>query len=423
MPEVQNGRQEHRGRRLLLDEATILADRLLAWLTAQPGCTDGSAVGTLRRRHERFDAIELLVAAEVPAATVAAFASAEDVGSVVRVTTAQASVVTSGGARVTLHAVVPSRYAEALQRLTGSAAHNRALAAGGTRRAAAPATEAELYERLGYASVPPELREGAGELDAARNGALPGLVTAADIQGDLHSHTTASDGANSIEEMARAAMARGSGYLAITEHSPNVNSLEPGIGLDAGRLREHVAAIREVAARLAPEGFTLLAGTEVDILRDGSLDYPDDVLAELDWVVASPHTELRQSPARATARMVAAAAHPLVDVIGHPTGRHLLHRAPAAIDITALVAACAEHGTFLEINSNPERLDLSARNARAAREAGVPLVVSTDAHEVATLANVAYGVTVARRAWAEPADVVNARPWAQVEAMRKRARA
>ncbi len=418
---VQNSRQDSRGRRVLLDEATELADRLLAWLTSQPGCTDGSAVGTLRRRHERFDAIELLVAAEVPAAIVAAFAASAAVGTVLGATTSRATVLTVDGMRVTLHAVVPSRYVAALQRLTGSPAHNRALAAGASR-GAAPTSEAELYERLGHPYLPPELREGTGELDAARAGELTDLVTVGDIRGDLHSHTTASDGVHSIEEMARAALARGYSYLAITEHTPNVNSLEPGIGLDVGQLREHVAAIREVAARLAPEGFTLLAGTEVDILRDGSLDYPDDVLAELDWVVASPHTELRQNAIRATAKMVAAASHPLVDVVGHPTGRHLSHRSPAATDIAALIAACAEHGTFLEINSNPERLDLSARNARAARQAGVPLVISTDAHEVGTLANIRYGVTVARRAWANPADIVNTRTWAEVEVMRKRAR-
>jgi DNA polymerase (family 10) len=411
-------RQDAPGRRLLLDEANLLAASFVDWLRAQPGCTDGSAVGTLRRQHERFDAIELLVSAESPAAIITAFCSSPTVRSVVRSGDSRATVITADGARVTLHAVVPARYAGALQRLTGSRAHNRALAA----RAASAATEAEVYERLGHAHLPPELREGAGELDATHRDRLRGLVTVDDIRGDLHSHTTASDGQNSIEEMARAAQARGYGYLAITEHTPAVNVLEPNIGLDVGRLREHVAEIREVAARLAPEGFRLLAGTEVDILPDGSLDYPDDVLAELDWVVASPHVNLRQSAVRTTARMVAAASHPLVDVIGHPTGRHLIQRRPAALDMTAMIAACAEHGTFLEINSNPERLDLSAANARAAREAGVPIVISTDAHEVATLANVRYGVTVARRAWAMPADIVNTRPWAEVEAMRKRAR-
>jgi DNA polymerase (family 10) len=417
--QVEISRQDIRGRRLLLDEAIALADNLLRWLREQPGCSDGSAVGRLRRRHEWFDAIELLVAAESPAAIIEAFGSAPAVDGVLRSSTTRATVVTVDGARVTLHAVTPGQFIEALQRLTGSREHNRALGAG---RGTAAATEAELYGRLGHAHLPPELREGTGELEAAREGRLTGLVTVEDIRGDLHSHTTASDGVNSIEQMARAAMARGYGYLAITEHTPYVNSLEPGIGLDVGRLREHVVAIRDVAARLAPEGFTLLAGTEVDILPDGSLDYPDDVLAGVDWVVASPHVKLRQSTARATDRMVAAAAHPLVDVIGHPTGRHLIHRRPARTDMAALIAACAEHGTFLEINSNPERLDLSATNARAAREAGVPIVISTDAHEVATLANIQYGVTVARRAWLTPADVVNTRPWADVEAMRKRSR-
>ena len=375
--EVGISRQELRGRRLLLDEAAALADRLLGWLRDQPGWIDGSAVGTLRRQHERFDAIELLVAAESPVAILAAFSSSPAVATVVRSSGARTTILTGDGARVTLHAVVPDRFADALQRLTG----------------------------------PDDLE-----------GAPSALVTVEHIRGDLHSHTTASDGRNTIEEMARAAMARGYDYLAITEHTPAVNVIEPGIGLDVGRLREHVAAIREVAGRLAHDGFTLLAGTEVDILADGSLDYPDDVLAELDWVVASPHVALRQSAARATARMVAAASHPLVDVIGHPTSRHLIERRPLAVDVAAMIAACAEHGTFLEINSNPERLDLSAENARAAREAGVGIVIDTDAHQVAALANIQYGVTVARRAWATPADIVNARPWIEVEAMRKRVR-
>jgi DNA polymerase (family 10) len=416
--DVEISSQDARGRRLLLDEANHLATNLLDWLSAQPGFVDGSPVGTLRRQHERFDAIELLVAAESPGAIIAAFCSSPAVRSVVRSGDSRGTVITADGARVTLHAVIPARYAGALQRLTGSRAHNRALAA----RVAGTTTEAEVYERLGHPHLPPELREGAGELAAANCARLNGLVAVDDMRGDLHSHTTASDGQNSIEEMARAALARGYGYLAITEHTPAVNVLEPGIGLDVGRLREHVAAIREVAARLAPEGFRLLAGSEVDILPDGSLDYPDDVLAELDWVVASPHVNLRQSAARMTARMVAAASHPLVDVIGHPTGRHLIERRPTAVDMAAMISACAEHGTFLEINSNPERLDLSPANVRAAREAGVPIVISTDAHKVATLANIRYGVTVARRAWALPADIVNTRPWAEVELMRKRAR-
>jgi histidinol phosphatase-like PHP family hydrolase len=375
--EVEISRQQGRGRRLLLDEATTLRDTLLLWLRAQPGCTDAAAVGNPGGRQERFDAIELLAAAESPAAVGAAFAASPEVAAVVRSRGGRTTVLTGDGARVTLHAVAPGRFAAARRRLTG-----------------------------------------ADDLD----GAPSDLVTVGHIRGDLHSHTTASDGRNTIEEMARGAMARGYGYLAITEHTPAVNVLERGIGLDVGRLREHVAAIREVAGRLAGEGFTLLAGTEVDILPDGSLDYPDDVLAELDWVVASPHVALRQSGARATARMVAAASHPLVDVIGHPTGRHLIHRRPMAVDMAALIATCAEHGTFLEINSNPERLDLSAANARAAREAGVRMVIDTDAHEVATLANIRYGVTVARRAWATPADVVNTRSWADVQQLRKPAR-
>jgi DNA polymerase (family 10) len=405
-------------RRLQLDEATELADQLLSWLRGSPGGREASAVGTLRRRHEVFDRVELLAATEAPEDLLTTLASAPGIARVIRSTPGRATALTDDGARVTVYAVPPARYVQALHRLTGSAAHVRAL--GSTRGVRAVATEEELYAALGVPYVPPELREGTAGVEAARAGRLPELVELRDIRGDLHSHTTASDGVAGVEEMARAAQARGYAYLAITEHTPAVDVMvEEPIGLDVGRLREHVAEIREVAARLAREGFTLLAGAEVDILPDGSLDYPDDVLASLDWVNASPHIALRQRADRVTARMVVAASHPLVDVVTHPTGRYVTSRRPSAVAPEALVAACAEHGTFLEINANPERLDLSARNVRLARAAGVPIVISTDAHSLTDFDNIGYGVSVARRAWLSAADVVNTRPWNAVQELRK----
>jgi DNA polymerase (family 10) len=365
-----------------------------------------------------LDGIELLAATEAPEDLLAALESAPGVARVVRRTPGRATALTDDGARVTFHAVPPAGYVTALHRLTGSPAHVRAM--GPVRGVSAVATEQELYAALGVPYVPPELREGTAGVAAARAGGLPALVELDDIRGDLHSHTTASDGVACVEDMARAAQARGYLYLAITEHTPAVDVMvEEPIGLDPGRLREHVAEIRDVAARLSREGFTLLAGAEVDILPDGTLDYPDDVLESLDWVNASPHIALRQRADRVTSRMVAAASHPLVDVVAHPTGRYVTSRRPSAVAPEALVAACAEHGTFLEINANPERLDLSARNARLAREAGVPIVISTDAHSPADFGNVGYGVSVARRAWLSAADVVNTRPWDAVQELRK----
>jgi DNA polymerase (family X) len=380
------------GRPLLLDEAVAIAERVAERLRREPGCLEVCETGAVRRRAERPDAVELLVCGP---------ASLFDLD--------WAHV--ADGATVIVHLTSPDRFGTDLARTTGPPAHAAAVA-----RGAPAATEAELYGRLGLAVVPPELREDPLSL----SGPLPDLVDVAAIRGDLHAHTTASDGTASIAEMAAAAMARGYGYLAITEHSPNVDRIvDRAIGLDPGRLREHAAAVREEARRLAPSGFTLLAGTEADILPDGSLDYDDDLLADLDWVVASPHTDLRQSPGEATARMVRAASHPLVDVIAHPTGRHLLERPPLAVDPAALAEACAAHGTFLEINANPERLDLSSVNARLAREAGVPIVISTDAHEIGHFANIAYGVATARRAGATAADIVNTRPWGELQALRK----
>jgi len=265
--------------------------------------------------------------------------------------------------------------------------------------------------------IEPELRENRGELAAAGSGQLPRLIELADIRGDLHCHTTASDGKNSIEEMALAARERGYEYLAITDHSAS-----HGFGNEVSpeQLRRQIELVREANARLA--GIKLLAGSEVNVMLDGSLDYEDELLAELDWVIASVHTSFGMSEQAMTERMIAAIEHPLVDAIGHPTGRLIGRREPYAIDLDAVFAAAAAAGTMLEINANPDRRDLSDINARAAARAGVRILIDSDAHRTSTLANMRWGVATARRGWLEAADVANTRPWGELRKLRKQAR-
>jgi DNA polymerase (family 10) len=276
-------------------------------------------------------------------------------------------------------------------------------------------TEEEVYERLGMKWIPPELREDRGELAAARKDALPRLIELGDIRGDLHMHTTASDGHASIEEMAETARERGYEYVAITDHSAS-----HGFGDDVppDELLRQVERIHG----LEIEGIAVLAGTESNVLLDGSLDYDDTVLEQLDWVVASLHTSFRISEKEQTDRMLRAMEHPLVDVIGHPTGRLIERRAPYPIDIDRVIAKAVETGTFLEINANPDRRDLNDVYAKAAGEAGVTLVIDSDAHWPRTLANMRFGVATARRAWLTPDQVANTRPWAELDELRKRSR-
>jgi DNA polymerase (family 10) len=317
--------------------------------------------------------------------------------------------------------------------MTGSGEHNAALreralrsgmsvseygvldqAIGRTRTCA---SEAELYELLQLDFIEPELRENRGELEAARadgGDGLPQLIELADIRGDLHAHTVASDGHNTIDEMAAAALARGYDFLAITDHSAS-----HGFGNDVSpaQLRRQIELVREANARI--DGIELLAGSEVNVLPDGSLDYADELLRELDWVIASVHTSFAIGSQAMTERMIAAIEHPLVDAIGHPTGRLIERRSPYELDLDAVFAAAARAGTLLEINANPARRDLNEINARAARAAGVRLVINSDAHRVRTLENMRWGIATARRAWLTREDVFNTRPWREVQKLRK----
>jgi len=330
---------------------------------------------------------------------------------------------------VDLRVVEPDQFGNLWQHFTGSKEHNVQLreravrkgmhvseygllddSSGVTHRCA---TEEEVYALLGLPWIPPEMREGRGELDLQK---IPALVTQEDLRGDLHCHTTLSDGRNSLEQMAQAARERGLEYLAITDHSATHGF---GNHVTPEALRERIEEVRELNATL--EGFELLIGTETNILPDGSPDYDDDLLADLDWVVGSVHTSFGMSSDAMTARIVAACEHPWIDAIGHLTGRKIETRPPYALDADAVFAAAARTGTMLEINSAPDRRDLNDINARAAARAGVRIVIDSDAHGVSTLGITRWGVATARRAWLTKDDIANTLPFKQFAKLRKRA--
>jgi DNA polymerase (family 10) len=340
------------------------------------------------------------------------------------------SVRLRGGYQADLRLVPPESRGAAMQYFTGSKAHNIAvrdlavqlgykLNEYGLFRIddesrVAGDTEEGIYQALGLGWIEPELRENRGEIDAARTGSLPSLVTTSDLRGDLHMHTTATDGRDDLITMAEAAHRMGHRYIAITDHS---KALAMANGLDERRALEHAARIRSLNGRF--EGLTLLAGIECDILADGSLDLADDCLAELDVVIASVHSQFSQDPQQVTDRLLRAIECPWVDIVGHPTGRLLLKRDPLRLDMAAVIDAAARHGVALEINCLPDRLDLNDVHARAARERGVALVISTDAHSVRALNGLHWGVEVARRAWVQSGDLLNSLP---VEALRGKLR-
>ena len=422
-----------RKRVILLDHALERAEALVAALREEPGCRAAEIAGSLRRRKEVIGDVDLVAAADDPGPLLRRFAEHPGVQDVTALGDAKASVVLHDGLQVDLRVIDPAEWGSLLQHFTGSKAHNVALRERArdmglslSEHGFAPldggepepcADEEQVYARLGLDWIPPELREDQGEIAAAAEHALPKLVRLQDLKGDLHGHSDASDGKATPTEMARAAIARGLSYYAVTDHSKAVGM---GIGLDAAETLANAKRVKKAAKPLLDEGFHLLTGIEVDILPGGQLDLPDEVLAELDWVVASAHGVRGQDRAELTASMVAAIEHPHVDVIAHPTGRLLDGRDPYDVDVEALIAACARTGTFLEINANPKRLDLRPEHARAAIGAGVRLCVSSDAHHPAGLDVLRYGIDTARRGWATKADVVNTRTWPQIRKLRKR---
>ncbi|MGE5592022.1 MAG: DNA polymerase/3'-5' exonuclease PolX [Bacillota bacterium] len=409
---------QHVADRTPLGHVLLWALPLRDAVAALPGVQRAELAGSLRRRRDTVGDVDLVAAADDPPAVLAAFAGLRGVVEVLGQGDSKCSVVLDNGRQVDLRAVLPEQFASTLHHFTGSKEHNVRLRArardlglklneyGLFREdgSAVPVgSEEDIYGVLGLAYIPPELREDRGEVEAAEQDRLPELVRLEDIRGDLHVHTRWSDGIATIREMAQAAKDRGYQYLAISDHSP---SLVVAGGLTPERLRQQWEEIRRVADEL---GFPILRAAEVDILRDGSLDLPDEVLAELDFVTASIHTGFRQDLGTITQRILRAMANPHVDSIAHPTGRLLGRREPYPVDMDRVIEAAVRTRTCLEINASPERLDLSAEDARQARDAGVMTVINTDAHQVETLDEMWFGVGQARRAWLGPSQVLNTR--------------
>jgi DNA polymerase (family 10) len=421
--------------RIILSRAIPIAEQIVGALRAHPASDQVEVAGSLRRRADSVKDLDIIATASDPKALAATLGDMDLVESVQSSGDAGARVTLHTGMKVDLKVVEPDQFGNVLQHFTGSKAHNVALRESVVRRGlhvseygilddatgetVRCATEEEVYERLGLAWIPPELREGRGELEAALPGGpgLPSLVTLGDVKGDMHMHTTASDGRQTAEEMAVAARERGLEYIAITDHSAS-----HGFGNDVSpdELARRIEEIRALNERV--EGIEILIGTESNIHTDGSLDYPDELLAQLDWVIASVHTSFRMSAQEMTDRMVAAMEHPLTDAIGHPTGRKIEQRQPYALDMDRVIEAAVRTGTMLEINAAPDRRDLNEIHAREAARAGVPILVDSDAHSARNLRLLEFGIDTARRAWLEPADVANTRPWPEFAKLRKRER-
>ena len=412
-------REKDAGRHLLPDTAALLSE-LLAYLTERAPGIELIAVGSFRRGCETCGDIDILAVGGEPS-LMELLIGHPKVERVLGHGETKSSVLLGGGYQADLRLVPAESRGAAMQYFTGSKAHNivlrdRAIQQGyklneyglfrvDDERRVAGETEDGIYEALELAWVEPELRENRGEIEAASARRLPRLVTLGDLRGDLHMHTTATDGREEIAAMAAAAQRLGHSYIAITDHS---KALAMANGLDEQRALEHAARVRSLNGRF--EGLTLLAGIECDILSDGSLDLADDCLAQLDIVVASVHSHFSQDEAQMTDRVLKALGNPWVDVLGHPTGRLLLKRDPYRLNMDLVTSAAARYGVALEINCQVDRLDLNDSHARLARERGAPLVISTDAHSAAALTNLRWGVHMARRAWAGPGDVLNTRP-------------
>jgi DNA polymerase (family 10) len=410
------------GGRVLLSMARPIAEELARTLREHPAADRVEVAGSVRRWAETCKDIDLIATATEPQELAEHFVAGPLIAAAGKPGPNGVRAQTQNGISVDLRIVAPEAFGNLLQHFTGSQAHNVQLREDAVARGLSVSehgvTEVEsgevelcageeaVYERLGYAYIEPELREGRGELKAAREGKLPELVSLDDVRGDLHSHTTLSDGRNTLEEMAEAGRERGYAYMAITDHSASHGF---GDHVTAERLWERIDEIADW--NKGKRGFRLLAGSEVNIGLDGSLDYPDYLLGALDWVVASVHTSFAVSEKEMTARVLAAVDHPHVDCIGHLTGRLIGRREPYGIDVEAVAEAAARSGTMIEINGNPNRRDLSEQHARLASDAGVTIVLNTDAHGVETLNNMSYAVATARRAWLTQADVANTCDW------------
>jgi DNA polymerase (family 10) len=409
-------------RRALLGTTLPKLRAVVQVLREHPASVEVDLAGSARRMRETVRDLDIIATASDPQALVDYFCSLTWVVDVAAKGSTKATVVSHDGLRFDLRVVPPESYGNLLQHFTGSKHHNVAVREDAVRRGLSVseysvtvvetgeehsfATEEEVYRFLGYVWIPPELREDGGELAAARKDELPELVELSDLRGDLHTHTTWSDGKDSLEDMVAAAHARGYAYYAICDHSQR---------LRGDLLQRQTAAIDALNERLSP--FRILKGIEVNVRPDGTLDVDDADLATRDWVVASVHSRFDHNP---TERVLAAMDSPYVDCIGHVTNRKIGKRQPSPVDVERVIEKALETGTFLEINSQPDRLDLTDVHARAAREAGLKLVIDSDGHEVGALDFVELGVGQARRAWLTKDDVLNTRTWKQIEKLQKK---
>jgi DNA polymerase (family 10) len=419
-------RVEDAAKRISYVDAARTAEQLVAHLRKCGAVGQLEVAGSFRRRRETVGDLDLLVSATHPEPVMKQFAAFPDVTRVTGSGETKASIQLKSGLQVDLRVVSQESFGAALMYFTGSKSHNvhlrRIAQARGLllneyglfrgRSTVAGKTEEQVYKALGLPLIPPELREDRGEIEAAGSGRLPTLLERSDLRGDLHTHSTYTDGRASIEAMARKAAEMGLEYFAVTDHSRRIAMAH---GLDPKRLLEQAREIERVGARL--RGVKLLRGIEVDILNDGSLDLPDSALAELDWVVASVHYKLEHNSRDMTRRMIKAIGNPHVDVIGHPSGRLIGHRQPSDFDLGEVLRVAREEGCALEVNSQPDRLDLTDIACMAARQAGVKLVVSSDAHSPRDFELLDYGVNQARRGWIEAGDVLNTR---SVKSLRQR---
>src|SRR5215207_7697237 len=415
-------------KRIKISVAEQIAESLEEFLGGIEGVNQAVVAGSYRRRQETIGDLDVVASSKKNKEVMERFVEFEDVDEVLSKGAERTSIMLRSGLQVDLRVVPEKSFGTALLYFTGSQPHHVTLRDVSLKRdlkfneyglfrgdeQVAGKTEEEVYEELGFYYIEPELRENRGELEAAKDGMLPKLITEGDIRGNLHAHTDATDGNNTTKEMARAAKDRGYDYLAITDHSKRLRMVG---GLDEKRLRKQIEEIERLNDQL---GITLLKGIEVDILEDGSLDLPDEVLKELDIVICSVHHKFGLSEEKQTDRIIRAMENPNANVIAHPTGRMIGTRQPYEVDIGRVMEATNDNGCFLELNADPDRLDLNDVHCKAAREMGVKLSISTDAHSTSGLDNMRFGVGQARRGWLETKDVVNTRTLKQLKKLLKR---
>ena len=415
------------GGRFLIDRAEEAAEKLIAYLEKFPGIDKITPAGSLRRGRDSVGDLDILVTGKACSTE----AGRQEAIAYVAKYPPLMDVIASGDNKISFHLrdgmqvdvrlLPPESFGAAMQYFTGSKAHNvalrqRALKMGYTlneyslatledEKPVAGKTEEEIYSKLKLDYIPPEMRENLGEIDLAQNHSLPQLITQEDIQGDVHMHTVETDGKNTIEEMAEAAKARGYKYMAITDHSKNLAFAN---GLDDRRAVEHIARIHAAGKKI--DGITVFAGIEVDILADGDLDLSDDVLAQMDLVIASVHSVFNQESAKMTERLIKAISNPNTSLVGHPTGRMQGRRDAYPFDMHAVLTAAAKHKVAMELNAYPDRLDLNDVHLRQAKQHGVKIVINTDSHHTSHMEKIRFGILQARRAWLTKDDVLNTLP-------------